>query len=115
LDKAEIDPENITERHIGTLKTVGGATKSPVWMQLKADITGRNIEAYTGLESGALGAAVLAGKGCRVFSSLKEGSEILLKHLKKVIYEADCKKHIQYMDEYKNYLKIRKSLKDVLS
>lgn len=107
--------EKITERRIETLKAVGGATKSPVWMQLKADITGRNIEVYTGLEPGAAGAAVLAGKGCGVFSSLKEGSGILLKHLKKAVYEPHGEKCIQYMNEYKNYLKIRKRLKDVLS
>lgn len=106
--------EKIIERRINTLKAVGGATKSPVWMQLKADITGRNIEVCKELEPGVAGAAVLAGKGCGVFSSLKEGSAALLKHLKKTVYEPHREKHIQYINEYKNYLKIRKRLKDVL-
>jgi xylulokinase len=107
--------EKIIERHIEILKAVGGAAKSSVWIQLKADITGRNIEVYKGLEPGTAGAAVLAGKGCGVFSSLKEGSDVLLKHFKKSVYEPNGIKRIQYVNEYNNYLKIREKLMNVLS
>ena len=84
-------------------------------MQLKADITGRSIEVYRGLNPGTAGAAVLAGKGCGIFSTLKEGNEAFLKHLDKIVYEPDDTKHIQYSHEFENYLKIRQRFKEVLS
>ena len=107
--------EKITQNRTDMLKVTGGAAKSTRWMRLKADITGRTVEVYGGLEPGIAGAAVLAGKGCGIFSTLKEGNETFLKHLDKIVYEPDDAKHIQYSHEFGNYLKIRQRLKEVIS
>jgi sugar (pentulose or hexulose) kinase len=52
----------------GTLRVEGGATRNPVWMQLKADITGLAVEAVALPEPTALGAALLAGIGAGVYA-----------------------------------------------
>ncbi|MHB9034469.1 MAG: FGGY-family carbohydrate kinase, partial [Anaerolineae bacterium] len=52
---------------------VGGGSKSDTWIQLSADILQRPFSRPRVTEAGALGAAILAGAGCGVFSSVAEG------------------------------------------
>lgn len=54
------------------LVTIGGATNSPLWLQIKADITGRDVYATEVRESVALGAALLAGLGTGVWHDASE-------------------------------------------
>jgi len=49
------------------LRTVGGGAKSPLWTQLKADITGRTMEVPSFLDAAPLGAALLAGVAVGIF------------------------------------------------
>ncbi len=49
------------------LRVLGGAVHIPLWMQLKADITGREVEVAAAGEPAALGAAVLGGVGAGVY------------------------------------------------
>jgi len=56
------------------IRTAGGGSKSMVWNQIKADVTGRTVELTKVSELGCLGAAILAGIGVGVFSSLEEAS-----------------------------------------
>ena len=55
-------------RDIRSLRAEGKLTMSRVWMQLKADVTGRRIEALRLDEATALGAALLAGVGCGLYA-----------------------------------------------
>ncbi len=48
---------------VGELLAVGGATKSPVWMQIKADITGLPVTVSDNDAAPPLGAAMLAALG----------------------------------------------------
>ncbi|MBO4379045.1 MAG: carbohydrate kinase [Clostridia bacterium] len=54
------------------LRAVGGAAKSPLWMQIKADITGHPICAVSEGEATGLGCAMLAGAGCGLYPDLNE-------------------------------------------
>lgn len=51
----------------------GGATRSGVWPQMFADVLGIPIQVAECKETGALGAAICAGVGVGVWSSLAEG------------------------------------------
>lgn len=55
------------------LKLAGGATKSAAWSQIVADITGLPVRIPEVADLACVGAAVLAGKGSGVYSSLSEG------------------------------------------
>jgi xylulokinase len=57
---------------IKELVVTGGGAKSPFWLQLKADITGKRIVVPEVTEASLLGAALLAGVGAGVFSSLED-------------------------------------------
>lgn len=51
----------------------GGASKSPLWCQIVADVTGKPVRVPVVKEATALGAAILAGVGVGLYSSIEEG------------------------------------------
>lgn len=53
---------------IDTVRVEGSLTRSRVWMQLKADITGRRMVAADMREATSLGAALLAGIGAGLYA-----------------------------------------------
>ncbi len=50
----------------------GGGASSDAWCQIRADILQRPIRRMAHLDAGVLGAAILAGVGAKVFSSIPE-------------------------------------------
>ncbi len=62
---------------VDELWIAGGATKSPVWPQILADVSGVPIVLADYPSWAALGAAVLAGWGVGAFATLAEGVERL--------------------------------------
>ena len=54
---------------IEQLVVIGGATRSPLWMQIKADCTGLRLSIPQVPEAVALGAALLAGVGVGVYTN----------------------------------------------
>ena len=57
------------------IRVVGGGARSPLWLQMKADVTGRTVRVMASDESTALGAAMLAGVGAGTFAGLDEAVE----------------------------------------
>lgn len=54
------------------LRVVGGGARSDLWLQIKADVTGRPVRRILGDCATSTGAAVLAGVGAEVFTDLDE-------------------------------------------
>ena len=46
--------------------SLGGGSRSPVWLQMKADVCGRSFRAMKSSEATAMGAAILAGWGAGI-------------------------------------------------
>jgi len=74
---------------IEKIKMIGGATKSNLWPQIIADITGERIFVPSVTEAACLGAAILAGVGVGVFKSPEEGFEKLQIKEKEIIPSQD--------------------------
>jgi len=55
------------------LKLAGGASKSSVWSQITADITGLPVRIPEVADLACVGAAILAGTGCGIFTDAAEG------------------------------------------
>ncbi len=51
----------------GEIRVVGGGARSPLWLQIKADVTGRPVRPVRAEEPTALGAALLAGIAAGTF------------------------------------------------
>ena len=66
--------EALSAKHpVRRLKVAGGATKSPVWMQMVAGLAGRPVITSDVADLGCVGAAVLAQAGCGIVASVSEG------------------------------------------
>lgn len=61
--------EQVTGVPVDSIFTVGGGARSTQWLQIKADISGVRLSALDLPEAALLGAALVAGIGCRVYSS----------------------------------------------
>ena len=57
---------------INELVVTGGGAKSPFWLKLKADITGKRVIVPRITEASPLGAAMLAGVGAGVYRDLED-------------------------------------------
>ena len=69
LDYLKSDAEEI--------RTMGGGAQSPLWCQIKADMTGKKIVTLEKGETACLGGAILAGVGVGLFASCDEACEII--------------------------------------
>ena len=61
------------------VRATGGGGKSPFWRQMMADIFNTEVVTVNSGEGPAFGAAVLAGVGARIFESVEEASDSLVK------------------------------------
>jgi xylulokinase len=59
---------------VEVLRAVGGGSRSPWWMQLKADLSGVPIEITNRPEPGAFGAALLAGLALGLYPSAEQAA-----------------------------------------
>lgn len=55
------------------IKLTGGASRSSVWAQILADVSGLPVQVPEVADLACVGAAILAGKGSGVYQSLEEG------------------------------------------
>ena len=57
------------------IRAVSGGAKGRVWLQIKADVTGLPVSVPHELETTALGAALIAGVSCGLFSDIPEAAQ----------------------------------------
>jgi xylulokinase len=63
---------------IDQVRISGGGAKSAIWRQIMADVIGTELATVNTTEGAAYGAAVLAGVGSGLFSSVDEASEAMI-------------------------------------
>ena len=86
------------------LRFVGGGALSPVTCQILSDITGRTIETVEHAQDvGAIGAAMIAGIGCKAIPSLQEAGDYV-----RVLdtYTPDPKNRAVYEKNYRVFQKL---------
>jgi xylulokinase len=69
---------------VGSIRLGGGGARSPLWQQIQADTYGRDVEMVEAEEGAAYGAAILAGVGARVWSSVDSACGTAIRVAKKV-------------------------------
>ena len=94
--KANLDYLGVTSNDI---RSMGGGASSPLWCQIKADMTGKNIAILENNETACLGSAILAGVGIGIYVDVKSVCKKLVK-IKKV-YEPSGE---DYTECYNNFL-----------
>lgn len=94
--KANLDYLKIDCKEI---RSMGGGASSPLWCQIKADMTGKNIAILQNNETACLGSAILAGVGTGILSDVKTASETFVK-IKKV-YKPSGDNYTECYDNFK--------------
>jgi xylulokinase len=93
---------------IKSFRLGGGATKSPLWNQIQADVYGRPVETLKVGESTVLGAALLGGVGAGIFNSIEEGVNQMVEVTGTV--EPNMEHHKVYEEMYQAYVKAYEGL-----
>jgi sugar (pentulose or hexulose) kinase len=84
--------EQETGERIKRYIAIGGGASSPLWTQMLADSTGREVAISDTLEASALGAAMLAGYGAGWFASINEAAEAMQGRTKTVLPNTEVRK-----------------------
>lgn len=87
------------------VRTMGGGAQSPLWCQIKADMTGKTFVTLKNDETACLGSAILAGVATGVFESVESACEIAVK-TNKAYYPSG----IDYEECYQRYLSVDKKI-----
>jgi xylulokinase len=82
----------------------GGGARSPVWLQVKADVLGIPLRTLEVKEAACLGAAVIAGAGTGVFPSLAEGAR------RAVRFEAEYTPRPRFHEAYQRHFAVYRDL-----
>ncbi len=90
------------------IRITGGGATSPLWAQIKADVTGIRLATLQETEAACLGTALLAGVGCGVYASVEEAAKQIVK-TKKVYTPGG----VDYTAAYKQYKKLDQLLNNV--
>jgi xylulokinase len=115
LDYQFLDIVNMMESGLGMkpakFVVVGGAVRNQFWMQNKADVVGRPIEAPEVEEATPLGAAILAGIGVGLYQDEQHAFDQVYKPGK--IYEPNPDLAARYAAWFKVYKQLYPALKPI--
>ncbi len=75
--KENIEALKAADVKIEALRAVGGGARSPIGLQMKADVTGLVVQTLKVREAACLGAALLAGVAAGAFTSAREAASIV--------------------------------------
>lgn len=97
--------------HAERITCVGGGAKSPVWLQLKADILNMPAVVLADKDAGCLGAGILAGTGSGVFASAAEGAKRCVRTEK--TYTPNPGNAARYNERFALYCQLHQALKPI--
>lgn len=83
------------------VRSMGGGAQSPLWCQIKADMTGKTLVTLKNDETACLGSAILAGVATGVFESVESACQLAV--AKKRVYTPSG---VSYDECYQRYREI---------
>ncbi len=95
------------------IRSLGGGARSRLWSQMKADITGRPVVVTSNAEEACLGAAIVAGAGVGLFSSVQEASEEMVDIKERFVPDSSLKR--AYDTSYQKYVDLYASSKPMFA
>lgn len=87
----------------------GGASRSPLWMQIHADTAGKPVKATRSADAPALGSAILAAVGAEEFPDIDAGIEAMVR-VERVV-EPDAANSARYGEIFDRYRRLYPALK----
>jgi L-fuculokinase len=102
----------LTTRHsprCERLRVLGGGQRNNLWLQMKADVTGRPVEVLQHPEVTLMGVALLAGVGAGVYRDVQEAVASIEVPVSRL--EPDAEAHRRYQDAYARFLELAPALR----
>lgn len=109
IDMDMINAIEETGLKINRIRLSGGLARLNLISQIKADITGKEVEVLSEFETTATGAAMMALYGKGIYGSLAEAAEKFVKV--RMIIRPDQKNHEKYQELYQLYKETYSTLK----
>ena len=91
-----------------SVRSMGGAARSDLWLQIKADMLGVPVERPACTDAGSLGAAMLAAAGIGRFNGVAEASEAWYRLDR--TFEPNPANYAAYREVYGRYLELYRQL-----
>lgn len=93
---------------VADIRALGGGSRSPVWKQMEADISGLPVHTMQYTDAGTLGAAILAGVGAGEWADVTEGVAATVRIA--TTYEPSPVTAAVYADRYSAYVDAYRAL-----
>jgi len=91
----------------------GGATNSPLWLQIHADTIGAPLELTEVPDAPALGSAILAAHGAGRFKSIEEGAKAMVRTARVIEPNmADAKRYDAFLPQYRELYSALKKVRE---
>lgn len=100
--------------YIDQITVCGGVTRDPLWMQIIADVTGKNLVVNENTHAGGImGCALISAVGEGVYSGFSDAA-VSMTHIKRMV-RFDPNRHNLYEPVYRDYIKLYELLKPMLN
>ncbi|MBZ5562898.1 MAG: xylulokinase, partial [Acidobacteriia bacterium] len=93
------------------IRLSGGGSRSFLWRQIQADIYGKEVVTLRTSEGSALGAALLAGVGAKVYASVEESAREAIQVKEQLAPRPDCA--TVYDQYYQVYRRLYPAVQDL--
>ena len=93
---------------VDEIRIMGGGANSPLWCQMKADITGKKLQTLKMKETACLGSSILAGVGIGVYESVYSACEKIATDKVYTPSGADYTNVFENFKYYDNILNVKK-------
>ena len=93
---------------VDEIRIMGGGAKSPLWCNMKANLTGKKLITLKNKETATLGSAILAGTGAGIFESVEKAAEKILLDKEYLPDGTDYTEVYERFIEIDNVLNVRK-------
>ncbi|WP_199256300.1 xylulokinase [Mycolicibacterium mengxianglii] len=103
--------ESDTGVPVSRFLATGGGSRSPMWSQIIADVTGRQVDICAESETTALGAAMMAGCAVGIHSDLRAAAAAMTRTVKSIPPRPDIAE--QYQAMYQRYLRIYPTVREL--
>jgi xylulokinase len=97
---------------IDCLRATGGGSRSPAWLQIKADVTGKRIVTLNVTETGCLAGAILGAVAKGYYGSIDDACAALVEE--RSSFEPQEPNHSRYQEYYQVYRRIWPALREVV-
>ncbi len=103
---------------VATVRALGGAARSDLWLQMKADLLGRPVERPACADAASLGAAMLAATGVGQFAQVQDAARAWYREERafepqEELFEPVASHHAVYEDVYGRYRDLYRRLYEV--